>query len=257
MTEPLRRCLAGLAVPAPEGLVGSVLARIGLADLYARRPSPIGEVLVAFGGRGISALDIAADPGEFVSTTARRLGRPVLPATGIPESFTRRIDRAIATGSPGPLSIDLGGLTRFQRDVLAAAAGIPRGEVRSYGWVAREIRRPEAVRAVGSALARNPIPLVIPCHRVVRADGRIGRYSLGEPGDKQRLLEAEGVDTDRLRALARRGIRYLGSDTTRVFCTPTCRHARRITKQHLAEFTSAAAAREAGFRPCRDCRPAE
>ena len=61
------------------------------------------------------------------------------------------------------------------------ALEIPRGEVRPYGWIAAEIGRPKAVRAVGTALGHNPVPLIVPCHRVVRSDGMIGQYSLGGP----------------------------------------------------------------------------
>jgi O-6-methylguanine DNA methyltransferase len=78
-------------------------------------------------------------------------------------------------------------------DVLMKALEIPRGEVRTYGWIAREIGRPKAVRAVGTALAKNPIPLFIPCHRVVRSDGSIGQYGCGGPVNKRRLLLHEGV----------------------------------------------------------------
>jgi O-6-methylguanine DNA methyltransferase len=139
--------------------------------------------------------------------------------------------------------------------VLRKTAEIPRGEVRPYGWVAAEIGRPGAVRAVGSALAGNPVPLIVPCHRVVRSDGVLGQYSLGGAANKPRLLAGEGVDVERLRALSRRGIRYLGSATTRIFCHPTCRHARRITARHRVELASIGDAESRGFRPCRDCRP--
>ena len=83
---------------------------------------------------------------------------------------------------------------------------------------------------MGNALAANPVPLVVPCHRVVRADGRFGRYSLGADANKRRLLEAEGLDVADYEALAARGVRYLGSDSTGIYCHPTCRHARRITQ---------------------------
>jgi methylated-DNA-[protein]-cysteine S-methyltransferase len=71
-------------------------------------------------------------------------------------------------------------------------ATIPRGEVRSYGWVAAQVGRPRAVRAAASAIARNPVPLVVPCHRVVRGDGRIGNYGLGGSEAKAKLLAGEG-----------------------------------------------------------------
>ena len=85
---------------------------------------------------------------------------------------------------------DLRGLSPFTRAVLRAAAKIPYGEVRSYRWIAERLGMPEAARAVGNALGRNPIPIIIPCHRVVRADGSVGGYALG-PAWKKRLLKLE------------------------------------------------------------------
>ena len=85
---------------------------------------------------------------------------------------------------------DLGGLTPFTRDVLKITAQIPYGEVKSYRWVAERLGRPKATRAVGNALARNTVPVIIPCHRVIRRDGSLGGYALGVRW-KQRLLEME------------------------------------------------------------------
>jgi methylated-DNA-[protein]-cysteine S-methyltransferase len=88
--------------------------------------------------------------------------------------------------------VDLASCSPFQRSVLMEEATIPRGEVRTYGWLASRMRSPSHARAVGSALARNPFPLVIPCHRTVRSDGSIGGYQ-GGPSMKRSLLEMEGV----------------------------------------------------------------
>lgn len=85
---------------------------------------------------------------------------------------------------------DLGGLPPFTRAVLKITARIPYGEVRSYRWVAERLGKPKAMRAVGNALARNPIPIIIPCHRVVRSDGTLGGYALGLNW-KRRLLVLE------------------------------------------------------------------
>jgi O-6-methylguanine DNA methyltransferase len=134
---------------------------------------------------------------------------------------------------------------------------IPYGEVRPYSWVAREIGRPKAVRAVGSALAGNPVTFVIPCHRVVRADGHIGNYGAGGPEAKREVLGLEGVDTGELEQMAGRGVRYTGSDSTNIYCYPSCRHARRTMSKHEVRFRSAEEAHEAGYRPCRVCRPLE
>jgi hypothetical protein len=111
------------------------------------------------------------------------------------------------------------------------------------------------VRAVGSALGRNPIPILIPCHRIVRADGHISRYIFGRAA-KRALLAREGADPDALERLARAGVRYVGSDATRIYCFPTCRAARRITGPHRVPFRSERHAVRDGYRPCRVCRPA-
>lgn len=129
--------------------------------------------------------------------------------------------------------------------MLRAAARIPRGQTRPYAWVARQAGRPKAVRAVGSALGRNPVPLLIPCHRVTRSDGALGDYVFGV-GAKERLLRAEDVDVDEAAELARRGVRLVGSDTTGIVCYPTCGDARRIGPGHRRGFRDLAAARPPG-----------
>jgi len=83
-------------------------------------------------------------------------------------------------------------LTSFQKRVYTVVRQIPKGEVRTYAWVARQAWRPGAVRAVGTALRKNGLPIIIPCHRVVRSDGCIGKYALGEDL-KRRLLELEAA----------------------------------------------------------------
>lgn len=96
-----------------------------------------------------------------------------------------RVPRGVAPGAWSRL-------TAFERAVYRAAAAIPRGQTRSYGWVARRIGRPGAARAVGNALHRNPFAPRIPCHRVVRADGTLGGYA-GGPARKRSLLRREGA----------------------------------------------------------------
>ena len=88
------------------------------------------------------------------------------------------------------MKLDFSSATAFQRSVWEKAREIPWGEVRSYGRLAREIKRPEAARAVGGALRKNPLPLLIPCHRVIRADGSSGGFSSGSEW-KEFLLKFE------------------------------------------------------------------
>jgi len=85
--------------------------------------------------------------------------------------------------------------SEFQRKVLVAEHGVPRGWVSTYGRIAKSLGRPQAARAVGNGLARNPFPVIIPCHRTVRSDGRLGGYR-GGLEMKRALLKMEGVDVD-------------------------------------------------------------
>ncbi|HEY7590190.1 MAG TPA: methylated-DNA--[protein]-cysteine S-methyltransferase [Candidatus Limnocylindrales bacterium] len=247
--------LAGLAVEAPPTLAPATLVAVGLADAYAPLDSPLGPVFVAWNGRGISAVDAAGDRSEFEARHRRSVGRPVRAVAEVEPQLARAIARRLAGDRRVAIDLDLRGRSEFERAVWSKTLEIPRGEVRPYGWIAAEIGRPRAVRAVGTALAHNPVPLVVPCHRVVRSDGMIGQYSLGGPGNKRTILAAEGLDPAELEELARAGIRYIGSDTTRIYCLPSCHNARRITDRHRVPFRSAAASEAAGFRACMECRP--
>ena len=94
--------------------------------------------------------------------------------------------------------IELVDVPEFDRAVYAIARTVPPGEVLTYGAVARRLGRPGAAQAVGRALGRNPVPLVVPCHRIVAADGRLGGFSAaGGVVTKRRLLEIEGAPIDR------------------------------------------------------------
>ena len=244
--------LGALAETPPPTVTAGILLGTGLADGYRIFDSPVGAVAVAFNPAGVSAVDLVDD--DLEERFAERFGRRLLPARP-PRGWETKIGRAIERGTPGDLPVDLRSVTAFQRMVLEATARIPRGQVRPYGWLARMVGAPGAARAVGSTMARNPVPLIIPCHRVVRSDGRIGAYSLGGPGRKRVLLRHEGADPDLLETWAAKGVRYVGSDTTGIFCFPTCRHARRIGDRHRVEFRTDRAALEAGHRPCEVCRP--
>ena len=245
-----------LRTTAPASLATSTLLSVGLADAYTSLPSPLGSVFVAWNGRGVSAVSAGDDPLAFEARFRDGVGRPLHWVDAPPPRLGAALARRLGGDRRAPVPVDLRGRSAFERAVLEKAAEIPRGEVRPYGWIAREIGRPNAVRAVGTALGHNPVPLVIPCHRVVRGDGTIGQYSMGGPEAKRTVLQAEGLDVDGLQGLAAAGIRFLASDTTRVFCLPSCRHARRITDRHRVRFRSADEGVEAGYRPCRHCRPA-
>ncbi len=240
--------LAGLSTPAPASFADSVFARWVEVDY------PLGAVYVAFTDRGIHYVCPAAwvdhDRDRFLEYYRARFGRPLRRAPKAPAGLAG----ALRSGRGAGLDYDLRSVGDFDRKVLAKTLEIPKGEVRPYAWIAREIGHPAAVRAAGSALGRNPVPILIPCHRVVRSDGATGNYGFGAQL-KVDLLQAERVNLEETRGLGRRGVHYVASDTTGVFCHPSCTDARRITATHRVELANAAAATSAGYRPCQRCRP--
>lgn len=244
--------LEGLLGDMPDGIGEGVALGAGLADGYSIYESPLGDVAVTFNVEGVSSVDLADD--GFPARFAARFGRALLPAEA-PTAWGRHIPDAIEAGTPGSLPVDLRSVTTFQQRVLRVATRIPRGEVRPYAWLAYEVSRPGAVRAVGSTMARNPVPLIIPCHRVVRSDGTIGDYSLGGAHNKNELLAHEGLEPGWLESLATKNIRVRANKTTGIYCHPTCHRLRRSKEENIVDFPSTDAARAAGLRPCEVCRP--
>jgi methylated-DNA-[protein]-cysteine S-methyltransferase len=199
--EGIVYCLSCLpVVEPPPGLVPKILehiktvvrARTPAADGIARLSSPIGDLLVAFRASGITYLAIdRGDPYDRLrEQIERRLRRPVVPA-GPPDWIRRRLAHYFETWRTDPEGIELSELTEFERAAMLKAMQIPAGEVRSYSWIAREIGHPHSARAVGQAMARNPVALLVPCHRVVDASGSLHHYGYGLEL-KARILTMEG-----------------------------------------------------------------
>ena len=244
--------LALLIGETPAGLSEGVALGVGLADGYDTYETAIGEVAVTFNLEGVSSVDLADE--ELTTRFEQRHGRKLIRAEA-PSAWRRHIPIALEAGTPGRVPIDFRPLTEFQHRVLQAAATIPKGEVRPYAWLAKAASRPTAVRAAGSVMARTPVPLIIPCHRVVRSDGHLGNYSLGGVHNKHDLLEHEGASPEWLEQLAAQHIRVRGNKSTGIFCHPTCRAIRRSKSENVADFRSNEEATAAGFRACRLCRP--
>jgi O-6-methylguanine DNA methyltransferase len=241
--DSLAEGLAALATDPPDGLIDRVAAR------WTRVAAPIGDVYVASTDHGIAYLRTGQDEAEFATSFRRRFGRPLLPADQPPAGLL-----SVLRGRVARLRLDLRGLSAFEEAVLRATMTIPRGEIRPYSWVARQIGNPRAVRAVGTALGHNPVPLLIPCHRVVRADGALGQYVFGAP-TKERLLRGEHVNVDEVHTLAEQGVYFIGSDTTGIVCLPSCHDARRITPEHRHGFRTVGRAVADGYQPCEHCHP--
>ena len=198
----LRRTAPEAAVD-PEfaaALRAELLARLHRAGevRYAPLETPVGRIFVAYRDGKVVSAGAARDAAAFERAVALELGARPLADDALPEPLHEGVLNHLA-GRQRLANIDLTWLRPFQRRVLEKTAEIPRGEVRPYGWVAREIGSPGAVRAVGTALGRNPLPFIIPCHRVVRSDGSLGEYSGGGPEVKLRVLAYEGAPVEALR----------------------------------------------------------
>lgn len=245
--------LASLATDAPPALAGRIMKATGTGRFYDTISGPTGSLIVGWSTRGIYGIAPAAELERFV---AQHTEDGLAPAPeDMPSRLRKQARRAIDSGKLGSLAIDLTSLTEFQQAVLRKTAEIPAGQLRPYSWVAREIGKPGATRAVGSALNKNPVPVLIPCHRVGKSDGTVGQYAYG-PEMKRALLRHEGLDPDAVDEAAARGVRFVASATTGIYCHPTCHHARRIQEGNRIELHSAGEARARGMRGCLTCRPA-
>lgn len=189
--------------PLPESLLESVAAaavREGLADaLYTHLKTPLGRLLVVQGPDGLVRIAFEGEAEDRVlAEVAGALGPRLI---GSDRELASERD-AISDYLEGDatvldLPVDLR-LTHapFRRVVLERLREVPRGETVTYGELAARSGNPRAARAVGSACARNPVPIVVPCHRVLPGSGRLGNYA-GGPERKQALLELEGVSPRR------------------------------------------------------------
>jgi len=196
-------------------------------------------------GRLLDRISIQATP-EGVSLI--RAGRLPKPATAAARRLAQRAREELSEYFEGKraffsVPVDLSGAPDFQKKVLAAARRIPFGEMRPYAWVAQRIGHPRAVRAVGTALGRNPVPFIVPCHRVLQTGGGLGGYLFGADV-KSRLLSLERTTPV-----------YEGCTSTRIVCRVGCIHGRHMRPDNRVVFASVEDARSIGYRPCKVCKP--
>jgi len=221
------------AVPAPAGLEGRL--RAALRETPASLAALLERFHVEASERGVARLtygrghDVGVGRGRHHVEQARHeLGEYL---AGRRTFFS--------------VPVDLGGVGEFQGRVLAEARRVPFGAVTSYAALARRVGHPRAARAVGNALGANPVPVIVPCHRVIRGDGTWGHYAFGG-ALKTRLLELERTTP-----------LLVGCASTRVVCRRGCAHEQRIGEGGRVVFASVADARSVGYRSCKACRPAD
>ncbi len=162
---------------------------------YTTHDSAIGKLLMVASTRGLRYLSLL-QPGEDMNIhLAQKFNQPPKPTLleldGFFNSTATAIDRYLTEGARLNIPYDLAEGTHLQRAVWIEIAKIPHGETVSYTTLAERVNFPRAVRAVASACGSNPVPLAIPCHRVIAKDGSFGGFSLGGIGIKERLLNIE------------------------------------------------------------------
>jgi methylated-DNA-[protein]-cysteine S-methyltransferase len=237
----LARALAPIRRPVARiGVIESRLGRLLAAE------SPRGLVALTYldsrdGKTTIAALkrkfDLVDDP-----ETAARIGAEIDQyLAGDPEAIAQRpIDLSLVASA-------------FQRRALTRLREVPPGSVVTYQGLAAAIGSPSSQRAIGTAMASNPLPIYVPCHRVIKSDGKIGNYG-GGVERKLKLLRAEGFAVDRGDRVGPQAV--YGHWQSRIFCRPTCSAVRRAERQKWIIFTDPERARGVGMRACKLCRPA-
>jgi methylated-DNA-[protein]-cysteine S-methyltransferase len=169
-------------------------AAAGLLDVaYDLADSPVGLLLVATTDAGLCRIDFDPEPERAVEALGRCFGPRVLRASGPLDEARRELDEYFSgRRQQFELDIDLRPVPAFQRQVLTELGRVPYGRTATYGGLASRVGKPRAARAVGGALNRNPVPIVLPCHRIVGSDGRLVGYG-GGLERKRALLALEGI----------------------------------------------------------------
>lgn len=199
--EGVAYCLSCLPQPEPScDLTKRVVEHIAVLKHKVRSTpitltalqTPVGRLHIGFKENRIAYIGIdSGEPfDEVCERISARLRRPVV-AGEPPAWLTKTIEEFFRTWRIDDRVVDISDLTPFEQAALRAAAQIPPGEVRSYSWIATQIGKPRAARAVGQVMARNPLPLLFPCHRVVDASGDLHNYGYGIEM-KARILQMEG-----------------------------------------------------------------
>lgn len=252
--------------PAPVEPSARERLDVRLADLRRRAliyrvfPSPLGPILIARSEEGVTCVEYLTDGPDFAHSRLARVSglEPIEDGAEVETLYRELLDYLDGRRSrlSWPLDLRLA-RSEFHRAVLAATARIPYGAVRSYAGIARELGRPSATRAVAQALRWNPLPIVVPCHRVIGLSGALTGYAGDKLTLKQRLLSVEGVPAVKVGHEFRvpRDAMYVRSPDGSAYCLPTCTWIAAEPPQELTLFGSPARAEAAGLEPCSDCHP--
>jgi O-6-methylguanine DNA methyltransferase len=217
--------------------------------------SRLGRLLAADGPRGLLALQFMDCADTRATIAALRESFDLAEDESIASEIGAEIERLLNGDSDAiaARAVDLT-LVRsdFQRAALKKLRQVPAGSVVTYQSLAAAVGSPSSQRAIGNTVASNPIPIYLPCHRVIRSDGTIGNYG-GGVERKLKLLRAEGFSADRESRVPPEAV--YGHWTSRIFCRPGCSAVRRAERRRWIIFADSLKARGAGMRACKLCRP--
>jgi methylated-DNA-[protein]-cysteine S-methyltransferase len=238
-----------------------------LADLRSRLvsyrifPSPLGHILIARSEHGVSLVEYL---GARTDLAASRLSRatgvePQEDGADIEALFRELLEDLRGDRTRLEWALDLR-LARsdFHRAVLQATAAVPYGAVTSYAGIAAEIGKPAATRAVAQALRWNPLPIVVPCHRIIGTSGALTGYSGNKIGLKRELLAVEGiraVGAPRDSHVLRQALYHYERNEQHEYCLPTCGDIARRPIGRVTLMASRDLAESLGLVPCTSCRP--
>ncbi len=221
--------------------------------------SPIGPLRIGRTAKGVALVEFVSP--DSLEDERNRLGtRFALEAAARPPAAPTRELAAYLNGSRQTLDwvIDEALMrSDFQRQVLRAASEIPYGSLTTYGGLAERIGRPPAVRAVAQALRYNPLPIRIPCHRIVGSSGSLTGYAGNKIALKRDILAVEGIPTLPSRAgfVIAQDRLYVGRRAEQLFCRPRCTALKSIRAGNRMFIASADRAAALGYAPCEVCRP--
>lgn len=234
-----------------------------LADLKSRLvsykvfASPLGPILIAASEHGVALVEYLRG-GVADSRLFKMAGVDTQEDGGALERLHGELLDYLAgrrTRLEWPLDLRFA-RSDFERAVLQATAAVPYGAVSSYTGIAGDVGKPSAVRAVAQALRHNPVPIVVPCHRIVGIGGDLVGYAGDRLNLKERLLAVEGVPTVHARSrIAREAMYHYDPNPDRQYCVPSCGSIVTRPLGQVKLFASRELAERSGLSPCVDCRP--
>lgn len=259
MVTDLRRA----PLPGADPALSRAELESRLADIRARMvaygvfSSPLGKILIARSELGISLVEYLESESAAKSHLARLAGGEMREDRAGVETVYHELLEYLdhrRTRLDWPLDLRWA-RSDFQRRVLTATAELPYGAVTSYAGIAQRIGTPSAVRAVAQALRRNPVPIVIPCHRVIGNGGDLTGYAGNKISLKRTLLSLEGVPLAVRARKIERDHMYVRAGADSEYCVPTCGSLSRQSLAGLTLFGSRGHAEAVGLTPCTSCRP--